>query len=83
MKLFEVPAPDRIPFYDLQIAAGDFSALEQAERVLYIEVEDRYSRSNRYFACHVIGESMNKLFRMDQFVYPKTMKVVPETVLSA
>ncbi|WP_106293088.1 hypothetical protein [Arcticibacter pallidicorallinus] len=47
MKLFEVPAPGRISFYDLQIAAGDFSALQQAERVRYIEVEDRYSRSKR------------------------------------
>lgn len=61
LKIFNEPAPNRIPFYDLKIAAGNFSEVQQAETVQYVEVDDRYCKSNRHFACQVVGESMNKI----------------------
>lgn len=55
------PTHNSIPYYDLAIAAGSFSELQQSESVQYIEVEERYRHANRYFACRVVGESMNKI----------------------
>ena len=50
-----------IPYYNLEIAAGSFSELQQSEVVQYIEVNERYKGRTQYFACKVIGESMNKV----------------------
>jgi len=55
------PTAGSIPYYDLEIAAGNFSELQQSETLQYIEVEGRYQDPKRYFACKVIGESMNKI----------------------
>ena len=55
------PTAGSIPYYDLEIAAGSFSKLQQSETLQYIEVEGRYQDPKRYFACKVIGESMNKI----------------------
>lgn len=55
------PTASTIPYYDLAIAAGSFSELQQSESVQYIEVEERYQDADRYFACRVVGESMNKI----------------------
>lgn len=35
--------------------------MQQSETLQYIEVEGRYQDPQRYFACKVIGESMNKI----------------------
>jgi len=55
------PTASSIPYYDLEIAAGNFSELQHSETLQYIEVEERYQDPKRYFACKVIGESMNKI----------------------
>lgn len=56
-----VPSAHSIPFYDLAIAAGNFSELQQSDTLQYIDVEERYRDPQRYFACKVVGESMNKI----------------------
>jgi DUF2075 family protein/predicted GIY-YIG superfamily endonuclease len=50
-----------IPYYDLEIAAGSFSELQQAEGVTYIQIEGATMDPDRYFACKVVGESMNQM----------------------
>ncbi|SEH29610.1 hypothetical protein SAMN05421593_1112 [Chryseobacterium culicis] len=62
-KLIQVsntPSESSIPFYDLNIAAGTFSELQELENVKYIELDNLDNRDD-YFACNVIGESMNKI----------------------
>lgn len=59
--LYNSPIDNSIPYYDLEIAAGSFSELQESETVNYIEVEERFQNSDRYFACKVVGESMNKI----------------------
>lgn len=50
-----------IPFYNLEIAAGSFSELQQSDLTRYIEVSERYQDASRFFACKVVGESMNRV----------------------
>lgn len=51
-----------IPFYDLEIAAGSFSELQQNDTMQYLELESNMDYDpKRYFACKVVGESMNKI----------------------
>ncbi|QPH40384.1 DNA/RNA helicase domain-containing protein [Pedobacter endophyticus] len=50
-----------IPFYDLSIAAGSFSEYQQVENVKYIELPDNLKANTDYFACKIVGESMNKV----------------------
>lgn len=57
----DLPTDTTIPYYDLEIAAGSFSELQQNHSIRYIEVEERYRDSSRFFACRVVGESMNKI----------------------
>ncbi len=49
-----------IPLYDFYAAAGNFSELQSEKTYTQIEVPEKYSLSDEYFACEVIGESMNK-----------------------
>lgn len=62
-KLNIVNAPNRktIPYYDLEIAAGSFSDLQNVEDIRYIELDDSIANQNHFFACKVIGDSMNKI----------------------
>jgi len=57
-----VDAPNEftVPYYDLEIAAGNFSDLQSVEDVKYIEVKNITSNPD-YFVCKVLGESMNKV----------------------
>lgn len=55
------PIDSSIPYYDLEVAAGNFSELQKSQSIQYIEVEDRYQNPEQYFACRVVGESMNKI----------------------
>jgi len=61
MQISHTPTTSSVPYYDLAIAAGSFSELQQSESVQYIEIEERYQDADRYFACRVVGESMNKI----------------------
>lgn len=63
------PAPGRplepfvnaVPLYDLRAAAGGFSALQQVEHENWVPVPDGMPVGKNIFACHVVGESMNKI----------------------
>ena len=63
-----------VPLYDISIAAGNFSELQQSQAVEWIELPKPYYASKDFFVCKVVGDSMNKkipneswcLFRNDQ-----------------
>jgi superfamily II DNA or RNA helicase/SOS-response transcriptional repressor LexA len=48
-----------IPLYDFYAAAGGFSEMQDEKEYNLIPVPERYATDD-YFACRVIGESMNK-----------------------
>ncbi len=49
-----------IPLYDFYAAAGNFSDLQSEKTFTQIEVPQKYALNDDYFACKVIGDSMNK-----------------------
>jgi len=49
-----------IPFYDFYAAAGSFSEMQENKDFKMLEVPEQYSTEQKYFACRVIGESMNR-----------------------
>lgn len=55
------PTDTSIPYYDLEIAAGSFSELQESPSTQYIDVENRYRDPDHFFACRIVGESMNKV----------------------
>lgn len=61
VKILAAPTEKTIPYYDLEIAAGSFSDLQMQSKVQFIELEDHISNREEYFACMVVGESMNKI----------------------
>ncbi|WP_262496355.1 DNA/RNA helicase domain-containing protein [Chryseobacterium sp. PMSZPI] len=60
LQILDTPSESSIPFYDLTIAAGLFSELQELEKTKYIELDDINNKDD-YFACTVTGESMNKI----------------------
>lgn len=60
MMIHDVPSESTVPFYDLAIAAGSFSDLQQHGPVHYLQL-DTYYDHQCYFACNVVGESMNNI----------------------
>jgi DUF2075 family protein len=61
ISIVDAPTERTIPYYDLKIAAGSFSSLQQVESTKYIELTEDFDLGKDYFACKVIGESMNKI----------------------
>jgi superfamily II DNA or RNA helicase/HKD family nuclease/SOS-response transcriptional repressor LexA len=57
---FEQNLVNTIPLYNFHAAAGSFSRLQSEKDFAYISVEEKYTLNDEYFACKVIGESMNK-----------------------
>ncbi|ABM04395.1 type III restriction enzyme, res subunit [Psychromonas ingrahamii 37] len=49
-----------IPFYDFYAAAGSFSEMQENKDFTDLEVPLQYSADKKYFACRVVGESMNR-----------------------
>ncbi|MEL0651430.1 DUF3427 domain-containing protein [Algibacter sp. TI.3.09] len=49
-----------IPLYNFYAAAGSFSEMQDEKEYSLTAVPERYA-TNEYFACKVIGESMNKV----------------------
>jgi superfamily II DNA or RNA helicase/HKD family nuclease/SOS-response transcriptional repressor LexA len=49
-----------IPLYDFYAAAGSFSEMQSNCEFTQIEVDEKYSKNDKYFACKVVGESMNR-----------------------
>jgi len=60
IQISDIPSENSIPFYDLNIAAGSFSELQELENIKYIEL-DGINNKDDYFACTVKGESMNRI----------------------
>jgi len=52
--------PNIIPLYDFYAAAGTFSEMQENKDFKMIEVPLQYSDDKKYFACRVVGESMNR-----------------------
>ena len=50
-----------IPLYDIKVAAGDFSDLQNNIEPKWIELSKPFKYSKDYFVCQVVGESMNKI----------------------
>ena len=55
------PFENCVPLYDLKVAAGDFGEFQHVEDVEWIQLPERFKGSKDWFACQVIGESMNKI----------------------
>ncbi|WP_295213617.1 DUF2075 domain-containing protein [uncultured Chryseobacterium sp.] len=58
--IVDMPNEFTVPYYDLEIAAGQFSDLQSVEEVKYIELKN-ITGHVEYFVCRVVGESMNKV----------------------
>jgi len=50
-----------IPFYEFYAAAGSFSDMQENNSYEMIAVPGKYQQDDGYFACRVIGESMNRV----------------------
>lgn len=69
-----IPFQNSIPFYNLKIAAGEFSEKQQNQEHEWIKISDKIKISSDLFACQIDGESMNRiipngsvcLFKKDQ-----------------
>jgi DUF2075 family protein len=55
------PFENARPFYDLKVAAGNFSEAQSVEETRWIALPDSVRPSSDLFVCQVIGESMNKV----------------------
>ncbi|HXB41997.1 MAG TPA: DNA/RNA helicase domain-containing protein [Bacteroidia bacterium] len=66
--------PNSVPFYDLTVAAGSFSELQEKPEKQWIKLPDKFPAKKDHFVCKVVGESMNEeipngslcLFKIDQ-----------------
>jgi hypothetical protein len=47
--------------YDFYAAAGSFSEMQSSNDSTLIEVSEKRFANNEYFACKIIGESMNRV----------------------
>lgn len=66
LTILDKPNEYTVPFYNLEIAAGQFSDFQTAGEAKYIEVPN-FGSSQDYFICKVVGESMNKVIPNGSF----------------
>jgi len=50
-----------IPLYDFYAAAGTFSEMQSGKEFIFIEGPENIKPNNDYFACKIVGESMNRV----------------------
>jgi len=55
------PFVNALPLYNLKAAAGEFGKIQNVEEFKWIPFPKDIKPSENYFACQVIGESMNKI----------------------
>lgn len=55
------PFVNCVPFYDIQAAAGNFSALQHSDQKSWISAPEDVHLTEDLFACKVVGESMNRI----------------------
>ena len=58
---FEQKLRNPIPLYDFYAAAGTFSEMQSEKDFTLIEGPENSNPNNDYFACKIIGESMNRV----------------------
>lgn len=58
---FEPILNNPLPFYDFYAAAGSFSEMQFSNDYTLIEGPDNIKLNKDYFACRIIGESMNRV----------------------
>jgi superfamily II DNA or RNA helicase/SOS-response transcriptional repressor LexA len=58
---FDTALNNPIPLYDFYAAAGTFSEMQTENEFTLIEGPDNLKNNNNYFACKIIGESMNRV----------------------
>jgi len=58
---FEQKLTNPIPLYDFYAAAGTFSEMQSNSDFTLIEGPEKIDPKNDYFACKIIGESMNRV----------------------
>ena len=63
----------KIPFYNFYAAAGSFSEMQGQKDYTLIGVPEKYA-SSEYFACKIIGESMNRVIPNDSICLFKEYK---------
>lgn len=56
-----VPFKNSVPLFDLRVAAGDFSPPQDTGSCIWVPVPANIHLSQDYFACTIVGESMNKI----------------------
>ncbi len=52
-----------IPLYDFYAAAGTFSEMQSGKNFTLIEGPENIGTNNDYFACKIIGDSMNRVIK--------------------
>ncbi|SFJ32569.1 DNA/RNA helicase domain-containing protein [Olleya namhaensis] len=57
----DIQFENSVPFYNIQVAAGAFSELQNVDASEWIQLPEYIRFSDDYFACKVVGESMNKI----------------------
>ncbi len=62
-----IPFVNAVPFYDLKAAAGQFSEPQNVEFSNWLKIPEHIRISEDYFACQVIGESMNRIIPNGSF----------------
>ncbi len=60
LEILSEPNEFTVLYYDLEIAAGNFSEQQSIQNLQYIEIPNLTNRQD-YFVCKVVGESMNKI----------------------
>lgn len=60
IELLTTPSVSTIPYYDISVAAGSFSDYQSVDDIKYMDMPE-LSNHDDYFACKVVGESMNKV----------------------
>ena len=61
LKFLDFPNDHTVPFYNLSAAAGSFSDLQFVDDMKFIEFKTSHLHLDSFFACRVVGESMNKV----------------------
>jgi superfamily II DNA or RNA helicase/SOS-response transcriptional repressor LexA len=58
---FEPTIRNLIPLYDFYAAAGTFSEIQSEKDYTLIEGPENTTKNSDYFACKIVGESMNRV----------------------
>jgi predicted 3-demethylubiquinone-9 3-methyltransferase (glyoxalase superfamily) len=69
---FDKELSNPIPLYDFHAAAGSFSAMQSGQDFTLIEGPANSGGNSDYFACKIVGESMNRVIKNGSICLFKT-----------